>query len=132
METVKWEEVFEALPDEITDDGDRKRKEMWAIMDLDDSLSLSMYELEKGIAVFTRSEDWFDCYPAVQTAFKFTKGLDILDDGDAENEAKELEDTCDVSDIPLFYSEFQEFLKNLKQYYIYCKVGLQLYVDVYC
>ena len=44
-------------------------------MDLDDSLSLSMYELEKGITVFTRSEEWFDCYPAVQTAFKHTKGL---------------------------------------------------------
>ena len=132
METVKWEEVFEALPDEITDDGDKKRKDIWAIMDLDDSLSLSMYELEKGIAVFTRSEDLFDCYPAVQTAFKFTKGLDMSDDGDAENEAKELEDKGDESDIPLFYSEFQEFLKNLKQYYIYCKVGLQLYDNTYC
>ena len=122
METVKWEEVFEALPDEITEDGDRKRKEMWAIMDLDDSLSLSMYELEKGIAVFTRSEEWFDCYPAVQTAFKHTKGLDISDEGDDEDKDKELEDTCEEADIPLFYSEFQDFLRNLKQYYIYCQV----------
>ena len=122
METVKWEEVFEALTDEITEDGDRKRKEMWAIMDLDDSLSLSMYELEKGIAVFTRSEEWFDCYPAVQTAFKHTKGLDISDEGDNEDKDKELEDTCKEADIPLFYSEFQEFLRNLKQYYIYCQV----------
>ena len=122
METVKWEEVFEALPDDITEDGDRKRKEMWAIMDLDDSLSLSMYELEKGIAVFTRSEEWFDCYPAVQTAFKHTKGLDISDEGDDEDKDKELEDTCEETDIPLFYSEFQDFLRNLKQYYIYCQV----------
>ena len=122
METVKWEEVFEALPDDITEDGDRKRKEMWTIMDLDDSLSLSMYELEKGIAVFTRSEEWFDCFPAVQTAFKHTKGLDISDEGDEKVKDNELEGTCGKADIPLFYSEFQDFLRNLKQYYIYCQV----------
>ena len=95
-------------------------------MDLDDSLSLSMYELEKGVAVFTRSEECFDCYPAVQTAFKFTKRLHVGDDQqsgeDTEEEEVVEDEEKEESEIPLFYSEFHEFLVNLKQYYKYCKV----------
>ena len=116
MVTVQWEEVFEALPDAATENGERKRREMWAIMDLDDSLSLSMYELEKGVAVFTRSEECFDCYPAVQTAFKFTKRLHVGDDHQSGENTEEEEVVEDEekkeSEIPLFYSEFHEFLVN--------------------
>ena len=40
----------------------------------------------------------------------------------------EVEDTAtddevnDLTEIPLYFSEFQEFLVALKQYYVYCKV----------
>ena len=83
-------------------------REMWSIMDLDDSLSLSMYELEKGIATFTRSAELFDCYPAVRTAFKFTKKLHMNDDEDYEELVEETENNDSIvenSGIPLFYSE---------------------------
>ena len=94
-------------------------REMWSIMDLDDSLSLSMYELEKGISTITRSEEWFDCYPAVQTAFKFTKRLHMVDDAEVEDDDDSAEEKTETV---LFYSEFAEFLSALVQYYSYCKV----------
>ena len=88
-------------------------REMWSIMDLDDSLSLSMYELEKGIATFTRSGELFDCYPAVRTAFKFTKKLHMADGEDYEDVVEELVEETENEDsieensgIPLFYSEY--------------------------
>ena len=99
-------------------------------MDLDDSLSLSMYELEKGIAIFTRSGELFDCYPAVRTAFKFTKKLHMAGE-DYEELAEETENYDSIeenSGIPLFYSEYQEFLAALHQYYVYCKVNLYIYL----
>ena len=40
-------------------------REMWSLMDLDDSLSMTIFELEKGIATITQSEELFDCFPAI-------------------------------------------------------------------
>ena len=102
-------------------------REMWSIMDLDDSLSLSMYELEKGIAIFTRSGELFDCYPAVRTAFKFTKKLQLHDEELVE-ETENDDSIEEHSGIPLFYSEYQEFLAALHQYYVYCKIEPYLYL----
>ena len=36
-------------------------REIWAIMDLDDSMSLSLCELERGIGTIFMTEDFFDC-----------------------------------------------------------------------
>ena len=92
-------------------------------MDLDDSLSLSMYELERGISTITRSEEWFDCYPAVKTAFKFTKRLHMVEDAeDEDDDAENGDNEKEKTETVLFYSEFAEFLSALVQYYSYCKV----------
>ena len=89
-------------------------------MDLDDSLSLSLYELEEGVATITMTKEWFDCYPAVQTAFKFTK---LILDKDLEHDQDEVAETDeDKTDPILLFSEFKQFLAALKQYYVYCKV----------
>ena len=32
-----------------------------------------MYELEKGVATVTQSDEFFDCLPAIRAAFNFTK-----------------------------------------------------------
>ena len=95
-------------------------------MDLDDSLSLSLYELEKGVATITMTEEWFDCYPAIQTAFKFTK-LMLDTDKDLEHDEDDVAKTEadeEKTEAVLLFSEFQLFLAALKQYYMYCKVAL--------
>ena len=46
---------------------------MWGLMDLDDSLDMTIFELEKGVATITQSEEWFDCFPAINAAFTFAK-----------------------------------------------------------
>ena len=48
-------------------------REMWDLINVDDRERLTVDQLETGIATVTRSDDFFDCHPAVQTAFKFTK-----------------------------------------------------------
>ena len=94
-------------------------------MNLLDSEGMTMFELEKGITTITQSEELFDCYPAINAAFQFTKsyakqGVEI-----AENEIKNAEDLDNVpveEDPTLEYKEFGLFLHALKQYYIYCQV----------
>ena len=95
-------------------------RELWGLINVNDSPGLTVHELESGMATVTRSEDFFDCLPAVQEAFKFTKI--IYGDGedkpgeDEENEGKvKIEKTLD-------FSEFQLFLRILRQYYVYCQV----------
>ena len=52
-----------------------------------------MYELEKGMATITRSEEFFDCLPAVRAAFNYTKVLTNKGvDEDEEEEKNDKED----------------------------------------
>ena len=68
----------------------------------------------------TRSDDFFDCHPAIQTAFKYTKV--ITNWGKIENEEfrglKKRES--------LDFDEFKTFLLLLRQYYCYCQVNKAL------
>ena len=92
------------------------------MMDLDDSLSMTIFELEKGIATITQSEELFDCFPAINAAYAFTKSYSKQGQELDENE-EELDNPPEEDDT-LEYKEFGMFLHALKQYYIYCKVLL--------
>jgi hypothetical protein len=91
------------------------------LMDLDDSLSMTIFELEKGI---TQSEELFDCFPAINTAFAFTKSYSKQGQELDENENEEELDNPPEEDDTLEYKEFGMFLHALKQYYVYCQVLL--------
>ena len=119
--------------------------ELWSLININDSKSLTMYELEKGIATVTRSEEFFDCLPAVRAAFNFTKVLTnkgVDEDEEEEKKAQEEKktqekekkmkkpDEIEAIKVPtrkvektLEYEEFRMFLQTLRQYFIYCQVG---------
>ena len=64
-----------------------------------------------------RTEDFFDCFPAVEQAAKFTKIISF--------EMSQEEDRGNQDDAvknPLEFGEFGTFLKLLHQYYVYCQV----------
>ena len=107
-------------------------REMWDLINVNDSDKLTADQLETGIATVTRSDDFFDCHPAIQTAFRcsintnviviikiilrFTKiiackGVVVQDNkGDIKVGGG------------ISFEEFKDFLNLLRQYYIYCQV----------
>ena len=113
--------------------------ELWSLINLNDSDSLTMNDLEKGMATVTQSEEFFDCLPAVKTAFNFTKlltnkGVDEDEEvdelvGAEESKDKETSDGVDNIEVPtrqiektLEYGVFQMFLQTPRQYYLFCQV----------
>lgn len=95
------------------------------LMDLDDSLSMSLSELEKGISTITQSADYFDCYPAIMTAFEYTKNFSIkLQELEEDENANEFEEEDEEKKEYLEYKDFGLFLQGLRQYYIFCQVQL--------
>ena len=103
-------------------------REMWSLMDLDDSLSMTLFELEKGIATISQSEELFDCFPAVNAAYDFTKSYNNIGKCLDENDENENQENIDdyqgkgVGEKKLEYGEFAIFLHALTQYYSYCQV----------
>ena len=123
--------------------------EMWSLFNRYDTKTLTLYDLEKGVSTVTQSEQFFDCLPAVTAAFKYAKvfsnnGVDEEEEAEkkakeeAEKKAKEdqegnnkKKDEIEAIKVPirkvektLEYEEFRMFLQTLRQYYIYCQVGL--------
>ena len=106
------------------------------------------------IIVNSQSEEMFDCLPAVRAAFHFTKvfynnGVD--EEEEAERRAKEEKEKQeentgakeegdeDVIKVPtrkvektLEMDEFRLFLQTLRQYYLYCQVGHDLWPGNVC
>ena len=106
------------------------------------------------IIVNCQSEEMFDCLPAVRAAFHFTKvfynnGVD--EEEEAERRAKEEKEKQeentgakeegdeDVIKVPtrkvektLEMDEFRLFLQTLRQYYLYCQVGHDLWPGNVC
>ena len=69
-----------------------------------------------------RTEEFFDCFPAVEQAVKFTKTISY--------EMSQEEDRGNKDDAvknPLEFGEFGTFLKLLHQYYVYCQVRGLIY-----
>ena len=96
-------------------------REMWDLINVDDRERLTVDQLETGIATVTRSDDFFDCHPAIQAAFKFTKlvtnrGVTKTEDNLKEEGEKKIVKT-------IVFDEFRTFLAILRQYYIYCQVN---------
>ena len=46
---------------------------MWDLINVNDSPALTLEQLETGVATVPQTEDFFDCHPAVVTAFKWSK-----------------------------------------------------------
>ena len=74
---------------------------------------LPTYQL---LITVTRSDDFFDCYPAIQAAFKFTKMVTCKVDLDDDN----INEAIEMNKIE--FSEFRVFLIILRKYYEYCQV----------
>ena len=78
-------------------------REMWDLFNVNDSLALSEYEVEKGIVEFLQNED-LDCERAISEAFVFTKKV-----------TKGAHDKIE-------YGEFMTFLSTLRQIFDYYEV----------
>ena len=94
-------------------------REMWDLINVDDRERLTVDQLETGIATVTRSDDFFDCHPAVQTAFKFTKL--VTNRGVTKSEKDQVKEG-EKKLKTIVFDEFRTFLSILRQYYIYCQV----------
>ena len=92
---------------------------MWDLINVDDRERLTVDQLETGIATVTRSDDFFDCHPAVQTAFKFTKL--VTNRGVTKSEKDQVKEG-EKKLKTIVFDEFRTFLSILRQYYIYCQV----------
>ena len=88
---------------------------MWDLINVNDSPVLTVEQLESGVATVTQSEDFFDCHPAVVTAFNFTKKRLETNEEEETNKEKGKPKTLE-------FSEFKVFLTLLRQYYVYCQV----------
>lgn len=92
-------------------------REMWDLINVNDSKTLTADQLETGMGTVTRSDDFFDCHPAIQTAFKYTKV--VTNWGKTEN----VEDTSIKRKESIDFDEFKTFLLLLRLYYSYCQVS---------
>ena len=74
---------------------------MWSLINVNDSKSLTMYEMERGVAAVTRSEEFFDCLPAVRSAFNFAKVFSNkgVDEEEERKKKEELEGSSNVDDV---------------------------------
>ena len=97
-------------------------REMWDLINVDDLPGLTVNQLESGMATVTRSEDFFDCFPAVQQAYKTTK--DISREPVTAEQDNDGEDEKSKGSGMLDFEEFKTFLQILRQYYIFCQVSL--------
>ena len=91
-------------------------REMWDLINVNDSPTLTVEQLESGVATVTQSEDFFDCHPAVVAAFKLTKRRVETNEDEEPNKEKGKPKTLE-------FSEFKVFLTLLRQYYVYCQVS---------
>ena len=95
------------------------KREMWDLINVNDSKTLTADQLETGMGTVTRSDDFFDCHPAIQTAFKYTKVITnwgkIEKDEEVNIKRRESID----------FDEFKTFLLLLRLYYSYCQVYIK-------
>ena len=94
------------------------------LMDLDDSLTVSLSELDKGISTITQSHNFFDCYPAVLASYEYTKTFNIkMIEAQNENiENANDDDEESEKDEFLEYKDFGLFLYALRTYFTFCQV----------
>ena len=100
-------------------------REMWDLINVNDSKTLTADQLETGMGTVTRSDDFFDCHPAIQTAFKYTKV--VTNWGKTEN----VEDTSIKRKESIDFDEFKTFLLLLRLYYSYCQVKCRMSIIIY-
>ena len=103
----------------FTDGSCSVTREMWDLINVNDSPNLTVEQLESGVATVTQSEDFFDCHPAVVAAFKLTKRRVETNEDEEPNKEKGKPKTLE-------FSEFKVFLTLLRQYYVYCQVSHSL------
>ena len=108
------------------------------MMDLDDSLSLTLSELEQGwynfltnrsslalvkmfcsvgIPKITGTSELFDAYPAIVASYNVIIHSEQQTEQKSQTEAEE-EETLP----PLLFSQFERFLFLIKKYFLLCKV----------
>ena len=102
------------------------------MFNVSDSAGLTVFEVASGVEVVTQCGEIFDCLPAVETSFKFTKlaakdGLGEETSQPTEKTAVKDEEEVEASttrkaEKTLKFDEFRMFLQNLKQYFLFCKV----------
>ena len=105
---------------------------MWSLFNVFDSASLTLYDLERGVANVTQSEEFFDCLPAARAAFDYAKvfsnkGVDEEEEKKKEAEKDENEKALSRKvEKTLVFDEFKVFLQALRQYFVYCEVNMYI------
>ena len=105
-------------------------REMWSLFNVSDSVGgLTLSEVASGVGMVTQCEEMFDCYPAVAAAFKHTKltakeGLEEekADPTEATADKEEVQASTGNAENTLQFVEFPMFLRNLRQYFLFCQV----------
>ena len=105
---------------------------MWSLFNINDFTNL--YDLDKGVATVTQTEEFFDCLPAARAAFNYAKVFSNKGVDEEEERKKEAEQEGDDIIAPtrkvektLEFEEFRVFLQTLRQYFIYCQIILYFF-----
>ena len=112
------------------------------MFNVSDSSGLTVSELAGGVELVTQCGEIFDCHPAVETAFTFTKlaakdGQEEETTEPTENTAVKEEEEVKASttrnaEKTLQFDEFQIFLQYLRQYFLFCKVISEWKIPLNC
>ena len=70
-------------------------REMWSLFNMNDSESLTLYDLERGVATVTQTEEFFDCLPAARDAFDYAKVFSNKGVDEEEERKKKMEQDGD-------------------------------------
>lgn len=107
------------------------------MFNVSDSAELTVSELAGGVELVTQCGEIFDCHPAVETAFKFTKlaardGLEGETTELTENTAVNDEEEVKNPEKILKFDEFRMFLQNIRQYFLFCEVISEWKIPLNC
>jgi len=71
--SIDWEEINAKLPFEKNEDEYAMRKELWGQIDVNGNGFLSLAEISKGVRDVIAVDELFDCTPAINRAFHYSK-----------------------------------------------------------
>eukprot|EP00091_Calanus_sinicus_P015337 TRINITY_DN3347_c0_g1_i1.p1 TRINITY_DN3347_c0_g1~~TRINITY_DN3347_c0_g1_i1.p1 ORF type:complete len:185 (+),score=56.90 TRINITY_DN3347_c0_g1_i1:304-858(+) len=105
MADIDWVDVNKKLPYKRTEEEKNKRKQLWSCIDINGNGYVSLAEITKGIRDVINIEDLFDCRPAINRAFHFSRDVHTSSDSHGDDY--------------LEFREFRLFLQAVRQFFEY-------------
>merc|ERR1712106_669112 len=103
MGDINWALINSRLPFARTKEQFEERRKMWKAIDVNDNGFVSLAEITRGVRDVINVKDLFDCRPAINRAFHYSKSV---------SKSKHIH-----ADDYLDFKEFRLFLAALRQFF---------------